>query len=204
MSPAHVLEPTYEAIKRRLMTGEWPSGARLETAKIADRLGVSASPVRDSLYRLVGERMVAFTHGEGFHVHRPTETELRDMLELHLILLLAALATTPTGTIAPAGADGDYPDRIAALFVDMANRSANAELVASIAALGDRLHLTRRFDETIVGGTALEYEELEAIIMGRAPQSEIRNLLLRYHEKRAREAAGYARLLGSQASVPRS
>src|SRR3546814_17067104 len=64
MSPAHVFEPTYEAIKRRLMTGEWASGTRIEAARMADELGVSVTPVRDSLYRLNGERMVDFTHGE--------------------------------------------------------------------------------------------------------------------------------------------
>src|SRR3989344_3702170 len=68
MSPAHVFEPTYEAIKRRLMTGEWATGARIEAARLADDLGVSMTPVRDSLYRLNGERMVDFTPGEGFHV----------------------------------------------------------------------------------------------------------------------------------------
>ena len=64
MSPAHVFEPTYEAIKRRLMTGEWASGTRIEAARLADDFGVSVTPVRDSLYRLNGERMVDFTPGE--------------------------------------------------------------------------------------------------------------------------------------------
>ena len=45
MSPAHVFEPTYEAIKRRLMTGEWATGARIEAARLADDLGVSMTPV---------------------------------------------------------------------------------------------------------------------------------------------------------------
>src|SRR3546814_11818579 len=66
---------------------------RSDSTRIAEALSVSVTPVRDSLYRLTGERMVDFTHGEGFHVHRLTETELRDMLELNLILLLAAIAT---------------------------------------------------------------------------------------------------------------
>src|SRR3546814_1931119 len=63
-----------------------------------------------------------------------SETEYRDMLELHLILLLAALATTPRGRAAPDPQDGDYPDRTAGLFIEMAARSGNGELVASITA----------------------------------------------------------------------
>ena len=117
------------------------------------------------------------------------------MLELHLILLLAALATTPRGRGAPAPRDGDYPDRTAGLFIEMAARSGNGELVASITALGDRLHLARHLDEQLVGETVAEFDALAASLTSGAPQ-DARNLLLRYHERRAREAASYARLLG--------
>lgn len=197
MSPAHVFEPTYDAIKRRLMTGEWAVGTRIEAARLADELGVSLTPVRDSLYRLNGEQLVDFMPGEGFHTHRLTETELRDMLELHLILLLAALATTPRATVESVSADQDYPDRVSALFLAIARRSSNSEIVASIAALGDRLHLSRHFDKAILGTEAEELHVLEVAVAEVAPQADVRNLLLRYHERRAHEAATYARLLSS-------
>lgn len=197
MSPAHVFEPTYEAIKRRLMTGAWPTGARIEAARVADELGVSLTPVRDSLYRLNGERMVDFTPGEGFHVHRLTETEFRDLLELHLILLLAAIATAPAGAAAPVPADQPYPGRIADLFLAIAERSSNGEIVASIAAIGDRLQLSRHFDAIIQGDVEAEYRGIEAAVADAEPQAEMRSLLLGYHERRAHEAARYARALGS-------
>ena len=197
MSPAHVFEPTYEAIKRRLMTGEWATGARIEAARLADELGVSMTPVRDSLYRLNGERMVDFTPGEGFHVHRLTETEFRDLLELHLILQLAALATAPNRLATPVSADQPYPDRIADLFLAIADRSSNSEIVASIAAIGDRLQFSRQFDAAILGDVEAEYKLLEAAIVDAAPQTEMRSLLLGYHERRAREARAFARMLAS-------
>lgn len=197
MSPAHVFEPTYEAIKRRLMTGEWATGARIEAARLADELGVSMTPVRDSLYRLNGERMVDFTPGEGFHVHRLTETEFRDLLELHLILQLAALATAPNGLAMSVSADQPYPDRIADMFLAIADRSSNSEIVASIAAIGDRLQFSRHFDAAILGEVEAEYKLLEAAIVDAAPQTEMRSLLLGYHERRAREATAYARTLAA-------
>lgn len=46
MSPAHVLEPTYATIKQRLLDGAWAPGARLETARIGDRVTFSM----DALY----------------------------------------------------------------------------------------------------------------------------------------------------------
>jgi hypothetical protein len=195
MSPAHVFEPTYEAIKRRLLNGEWASGTRIEAGRLAEFLGVSLTPVRDSLYRLNGERLVDFTPGEGFHVHRLTEAEFRDLLELHLILQLAAIATAPGGATIEVPADQPYPDRVSGLFLAIAGRSSNAEIVASIAAIGDRLHLTRQIDAAILPGVVEEFEAIETVVADAEPPAQIRNLLLRYHERRAREAAAYARML---------
>jgi DNA-binding GntR family transcriptional regulator len=201
MSPAHVIEPTYESIKRRLMDGEWAGGARLDSTRIAEALGVSVTPVRDSLYRLAGERIVDFTHGEGFHVHRLTETELRDMLELNLILLLAAIATGRGYAGEATAAPSDAADAAAALFTDVGRRSGNGELAAAIAALNDRLHAARRLDAAI-----LEEVDAELIQLGVAlsddknPLGPARSAVLRYHERRAREAATYARRLAGGAS----
>ncbi|WP_186401535.1 GntR family transcriptional regulator [Sphingopyxis sp. P1IMeth2] len=197
MSPAHVFEPTYEAVKRRLMTGAWPAGARIEAARVADELGVSLTPVRDSLFRLDGERMVDFRPGEGFHVHRLTETEFRDLLELHLVLLLAAIATAPNAAAATVSADQPYPDRIADLFLAIAERTSNGEIVASIAAIGDRLQFSRHFDAAILGDVESEYRRIETAVADAEPQAAVRNLLLGYHERRAHEAARYARMLGA-------
>src|SRR3546814_2577536 len=77
MSPAYVLEPTYDTLRRRLFAGVWPSGQRLEAARLATELGVSMTPVRDSLNRLAGERLVHSSPGEGFQVPLLSETELR-------------------------------------------------------------------------------------------------------------------------------
>ena len=201
MSPAHVIEPTSEAIKRRLMNGEWAAGARLDSTRIAEALGVSVTPVRDSLYRLTGERMVDFTHGEGFHVHRLTETELRDMLELNLILLLAAIATARGQGEETGAAISDDADPAAVLFAAVARRSGNAEIAAAIAALNDRLHAARRLDDDILEEVATEHALLGAALAGEMyPDGSARGIVLRYHERRAREAATYARRLAERAN----
>ena len=198
MSPAHVLEPTYEAIRQRLKAGIWPAGGRLEAVKIADDLGVSMTPVRDSLYRLAGERMVVFAHGEGFHVPRLTETEFRDMLELNLVLLLSALAIGGSGPHLPPATETEDPCRTAALFDAIAHRSGNAELATAIAALNDRLHPTRRLDAIILEDSAAEITAIEAAFDDENRGGTTRQLVIRYHERRAREAAAYAQLLANQ------
>lgn len=194
MSPAHVIEPTYEAIRRRLMHGHWPPGTRLEAARIADQLHVSVTPVRDSLYRLTGERMVDFEHGEGFHVPRITENRLRAMLELHLVLVLTGLATRTRAPAAPPAGDPDGSDRFAKLFRHIASRSGNAELAAAITGLGDRLHPFRAFDVSIFDDIDEEFKKLEAALAKDAPREDITPLLMHYHHRRVMEADAYVRL----------
>lgn len=195
MSPAHVIEPTYEAIRRRLMQGHWPSGTRLEAARIADQLHVSVTPVRDSLYRLTGERMVDFEHGEGFHVPRTTESALRAMLELHLVLLLSALARQDRALSVSTTNEDDGSDRFGLLFRVIARRSGNGELAASAMALGDRLRPFRAFDAGIFDDTGAELEKLEAAFSKDSDSEDIRTLLVHYHERRALQAEAYIRLM---------
>ena len=194
MSPAHVIEPTYEAIRRRLMHGHWPPGTRLEAARIADQLHVSVTPVRDSLYRLTGERMVDFEHGEGFRVPRITESRLRAMLELHLVLVLTGLATRTKAPADPPTGDADGSDRFASLFRHIASRSGNAELAAAIAGLGDRLHPFRAFDASLFDDVEEEFGKLEAAVAKDAPREDIAPLLMHYHHRRVMEADAYVRL----------
>lgn len=195
MSPAHVIEPTYEAIRRRLMQGHWQPGTRLEAARIADQLHVSVTPVRDSLYRLTGERMVDFEHGEGFHVPRATESGLRAMLELHLVLLLAALGTQDRASYVPANTEDDGSDRFGLLFRVIARRSGNGELASSAMALGDRLHPFRAFDAGIFDDIEEELEKLETAFSKDSRGDDTRTLLLHYHERRALQADAYVRLM---------
>ena len=91
MSPAHVLEPTCTKLKQMLVEGVWPPGEKLEALRLADELGVSMTPVRDCLNRLVGERLVDMKPGEGYRVPRISEKALRDMLAVNAALLELAL-----------------------------------------------------------------------------------------------------------------
>ena len=195
MSPAHVLEPTYEAIKLRLKTGKWPAGFRLEAARLADELGVSMTPVRDSLWRLAGETMVDVTPGEGFRVPRLGQDELRDLLELNCILLLAALAVVPATPIHRAEVDGDAAERTARLFLDLAGRAGNGALLASVSAINDRLHLVRLRESAVLPGSDRELATLEQAIKEGEADGRVRDLLLRYHHGRGQAADRMTRLL---------
>jgi DNA-binding GntR family transcriptional regulator len=96
MSPLQAMERSYAALRQVLRDGMHPPGHRLEANRIADELGVSPTPVRDALNRLVGERMVEASSGEGFHVPRLDEGDLRDLYEWNSALAIMAARTSRT------------------------------------------------------------------------------------------------------------
>ncbi|WOF44547.1 GntR family transcriptional regulator [Sphingopyxis indica] len=194
MSPSHVIEPTYQAIKQRLQSGDLPPGVRLEATKLAYDHNVSITPVRDSLHRLAGEQMVDFAHGEGFRAHLVTEAELRDMLGLNLILLLGSLTTGRRDQPVIKSGVQEYPHRLANLWLATARASQNDELLTAIARLNDRLCLARRLDASILSGTEAELDEIEAAMEG---AEDVPSLLVRHHARRIEKASLYARLLSA-------
>src|SRR3546814_8622226 len=83
------------------------------------------TPVRDSLNRLAGERLVHSSPGEGFQVPLLSETELRALIDWHRALVGIALGRRRTITISrdlPQGHDG-IGERTAILFTVIAGRS---------------------------------------------------------------------------------
>ena len=196
MSPSHVLEPTYQTIKVRLMEGAWPLGARLEATKLADDLGVSMTPVRDSLNRLVGERLVDLRAGGGFQVARFNELTLRDMFEFNATLLIFAVLTArPQGVRAGPKGRAEYVHRCANLFESIAVGCGNRAVTEAVRALNDRLHATRRLDPHMFGDAPAELERLETDISKGASSEHVREHLIAFHDRRKEAASHYIRLL---------
>lgn len=197
MSPSHVIEPTYAAIKARLMEAYWPAGMRLETARLADDLSVSITPVRDSLNRLTGERLVAFRPGEGFRVPRLADHELADLLGCHEQILLVALRSRSVDV--PPFMPEQMPDvanRAERLFAYLGRSTGNDEIAAIIASLGDRLHAARRSEAGFLDGLGDEVAALEeAAGAGDHGPADLPHLIVAYHARRAAQVERYVRYL---------
>jgi DNA-binding transcriptional MocR family regulator len=190
MSPAYVLEPTYDTLRRRLFAGVWPSGQRLEAARLATELGVSMTPVRDSLNRLAGERLVHSSPGEWFQVPLLSETELRGLIDWHHALIGIALgrwtAITPT-TDLPQGHDG-IGERTAILFAVIANAAGSLELHWALGNAAARLGCYRRHEETVLDESLSELAALEALVR-EGNRAGLAHAIERYHDRR-RAVAG--------------
>jgi DNA-binding GntR family transcriptional regulator len=83
-------------IRTMIMTGELSGNERLRTEHLADRLGVSATPVREALMSLAGEGFVSFVPGRGFTAVPLTRRDLQDVYDVQAYISgeLAARAAT--------------------------------------------------------------------------------------------------------------
>lgn len=67
--PSHsVADLAYERIRSLVLNGDIPPGARLGQVELAERFGISRTPVREALRRLAGEGLVDFHSQRGFRV----------------------------------------------------------------------------------------------------------------------------------------
>ena len=76
--------------------GEVPAGIRLREEKIAERIGVSRTPVREALLRLHAERFLDRHSEGGYRVAIPSAVLIRELYEVRRALELFALNRTVT------------------------------------------------------------------------------------------------------------
>lgn len=72
----------FNALRQAIVTGEFAPGERLMEIKLADKLGVSRTPVREAIRMLELEGLVVMIPRRGAEVARITEKDLRDALEV--------------------------------------------------------------------------------------------------------------------------
>jgi DNA-binding GntR family transcriptional regulator len=61
-----VVALAYEQLRALILAGDLSPGSRLAQAELAERLGISRTPVREALRRLAGEGLVEFRANRGF------------------------------------------------------------------------------------------------------------------------------------------
>lgn len=84
----------YELVRNKILFHEYPPGATLNQATMAQELGISTTPLREALRRLKSEGLVDLDAHRDAHVTQLSAEEARDLLEIRLALdpLAAALA----------------------------------------------------------------------------------------------------------------
>lgn len=189
MSPGATMERVYLDLKSRILSGAYPPGTRLDPAQLAKSLSASATPVRDALYRLSGERLVESWHQEGFRQPLLAEADLAHLYRWAGVLLSLALkGRTPRpdllGGLISLPTHDDYPEAIESLFRTIAIGAANDELRYSIVNVIERSMTIRSAEVRSDPGAG---EALAAMAedyrFGR--WSALRSKITRFHRRRA-------------------
>ena len=79
-------EKVYRKIMKRILNGVYQAGQRMREEKLCEELGVSRTPVRESLIRLVREGVLEQRPRCGCIVRQLPEKEIGDLLECRKIL----------------------------------------------------------------------------------------------------------------------
>lgn len=81
----------YELVRREILSCAIVPGAELREADLAERFGVSKSPIRDAMQKLELEGLVEIEPRRGHRVRQVSVSDAVDMLELRLILEVASV-----------------------------------------------------------------------------------------------------------------
>jgi DNA-binding GntR family transcriptional regulator len=79
------------AIRAGIVTGEIPAGEICSAPALAQRLGVSATPVREAMLDLANEGLVEPVRNRGFRVVPMTERDLDEIFQLRFFLEIPAM-----------------------------------------------------------------------------------------------------------------
>jgi len=137
-----------EQLRQEVLGGELPPGTRLRQVEVAERLGVSTTPVREAFATLAQEGLVLRDSHRGVIVFSPSPVELREIYEIR-----RALEPLATELACPRIADVDL-DELDAIIDQMRGTSEglirdqlNRQLHARIYTHADRARLSAIIDQ---------------------------------------------------------
>jgi DNA-binding GntR family transcriptional regulator len=180
--------PVYHRLKTLLINYRFPPSDRLQAADLADRLGVSATPVREALIRLYAEGMLMSIPNRGFFTKPLNLEEMSELYEMAFVLMRHAIeknvtAFTMSGIAQPAEFTFDENGRVASLpaealesyaeFIELlyeriVSLSKNEAMIAVTRNFVDRTHYVRMLDlempghiDELAAGTVSLIEQLQ-------------------------------------------
>ncbi|WP_245821230.1 GntR family transcriptional regulator [Geodermatophilus pulveris] len=166
-------------LRDMIMGGDLAPGARLGEVELADRLGVSRTPVREALSRLAAEGLVEITPNRGARVATWTLAELEGVFELRSVLepQLTAYAV-PNAT----PADVEELDDLARRMVDTGCPGPRQDLDALVP-------LNRAFHDRLVALAA--HPTLATALAAAIHPPIVRRNFLTYDEASLRRSLGH-------------
>lgn len=92
-------DKAYEVLRQRLVGGHYKPGTQLKEEPLAREFGLSRTPVRAALKRLVADGLASADAGQGIHVAQWSDWDIEETFQLRMLLepYAASLAATRGG-----------------------------------------------------------------------------------------------------------
>jgi DNA-binding transcriptional MocR family regulator len=198
----------YRAIRADMIDGDLQPGSRIEIQSIADRCGASVTPVREALYRLIGEQLIEAHTDGGFQLALFDFHGLANLYAWMAQHLLSALHVTSGPSIRAAMKsigkpkdDWSATDLVVATgetFDAVGRATGNGEYVAAIQRTNLRLHYYRLAEAKLFGDTARELRTFTRN-GGIDVRTNVRRRIIAYHRRRIEHANQLCRLVNGGA-----
>ncbi len=104
------VEALVQAIRERILDGEWAPGAALREPELCEHYGVSRHSVRSALISLGHAGLVRHEPNRGVHVPELTIEDIEDLFRLRTILEVEAVGTLAESRSVPAAARAAVAD----------------------------------------------------------------------------------------------
>ena len=86
LKSGNLSEQVYDAVRNALVEGRYVPGEKLTVAGLAMELGVSITPVRETIFRLVSERALEMKAATAIHVPELTPDQFREIQRIGILL----------------------------------------------------------------------------------------------------------------------
>ncbi|WP_157963750.1 GntR family transcriptional regulator [Actinocorallia populi] len=184
-------DTAYDAVRRMILSGTAAPGDRLGESELAERLGLSRTPVREALQRLAADGLVEVLPHRGARVVAWTDADLAEIFELRSLLEpYAAARAARTGldeaTIAglrdlcaateDAAARGDTAEvarlnsRFHAALIDASGNSRLPGMLSSVMHAPLILGTFHRYDPATMARSMGHHREVVDAIAARDPE----------------------------------
>ncbi|MEM6637326.1 MAG: GntR family transcriptional regulator [Pseudomonadota bacterium] len=180
------VDNTYEALKAMAVGFEIKPGDRLNEVALSRELGVSRTPLREALNRLVSEKLFDFKPGSGFYCRALDPQTVFELFEMRVILetasvRLAAERAPQTTLIALQEELFECGLSVAGLTVaeacrrdenfhmGIARASGNSELTDALARVNERIRYIRwvRMAGTRIASSKEQHKAIAAALVAR-------------------------------------
>lgn len=180
------MSETYDQIKSMVVGFHLRPGDRLNESALSKDLGVSRTPLREALNRLVAEGLIDARPGEGFFCRKFTAENVHDLYDLREAIEVATVAraceragdgelTALADWLAAEGLDvagltvAEACARDEAFHVKIADMSGNPLLVAQLKSINEKIRYLRwvQLDETRLKSTKAGHREVMQALLDR-------------------------------------